>query len=332
MDYAALKVREAVDSVSSGFPRASEKPYVLKNNPADRPIFILTLSSQHLNINDLRTYAELELKKELSRIDGISEIDFTGGSLKEINIDVFPEALLSYNLSITDLSSIMQNSYFVNSQGKVIEYTRDTNVYTDARFKNVDEMRNIPVKWDNESGKVVLLGDIAKIYEGIRTPENISRVNKEERVAIYIKKSGGANTLNVCKDLFHFSQKLNSPTIQSQIIYNQGDYIRNAISNVQKAALLGAIIAILVLFIFIRNLQAIFLIAFCIPFSITMTLFLLYITKQELNLMTLSGFAIGIGMLLDNGVVMIEQFPVILEKTHYGNKVLQLYHQLYPQH
>ena len=206
MDYAALKVREAVDSVSSGFPRASEKPYVLKNNPADRPIFILTLSSQHLNINDLRTYAELELKKELSRIDGISEIDFTGGSLKEINIDVFPEALLSYNLSITDLSSIIQNSYFVNSQGKVIEYTRDTNLYTDARFKNVDEMRNIPVKWDNESGKAVLLGDIAKIYEGIRTPENISRVNKEERVAIYIKKSGGANTLNVCKDLFHFSQ------------------------------------------------------------------------------------------------------------------------------
>ena len=304
--YSALRIREAVFSVSADFPRACEKPYIMKNDPDDRPVFIFNIKSEEMSLNELRVFAEKNIKKDLSMIDGISEIEFSGGSIKEIHVDVDPAALVAYELQITELSSILQNAYFVNSQGKIKEYNKDTILYTDARFTSINEIQTLPVHYDEKSKKLVMLKDIADVYEGVRQKENISRVNGDERVSIYIKKSGDANTLKVCNELLTYINKKIKNNIKFEIIYNQGEYISRAIGNVKDAGIIGGIIAILVLFIFINNFKAIILISFSIPFSIVLTFFLMYLLKIEINVMTLSGFALGIGMLLDNGIVMIQ--------------------------
>lgn len=309
IDYLAVKIREAVYTVAAEFPRACQKPYVMKYDPDDRSIFILNLKCNNMSLNDLRNYAEKVIKKDLSMIDGISEINFSGGGIKEVRIDVDQAKLVAYGINITQLSSVIQNAYFVNSQGKILEYNRDTTLYTDARFTTLEEMKIIPVFTDQKTKKIILIKDIANVYEGYREKEDISRLNGEERVGVFLKKSGDANTLNVCNNILKYvlnNNDNNNKVVEFEIIYNQGEYIKRAIGNVQSSAIIGGIVAVIVLILFIRNIKAITIVSFSIPFSIILTFFLMYLLKLEINLMTLSGFALGIGMLLDNSVVMIE--------------------------
>lgn len=317
MKYAALNVSEAADRVSGSFPQACKKPYIMKNDPNRRAIYIINLKSGTLNVDEIRTYGERMLKSELLRIDGVSEVDLSGGSLKEIHIDVDYRALSSYNVPITDISEVVQKSYFVHSGGEIYESNRERTLFTDARFSSLEEMRELTLFYDEEGMRPVRLGEVARIYEGYREKDRLSRLDGEESVNIYIKKSGDANTLEVCSRLERYLEENSHSELNFRVVYSQGEFIERAIDNVKQAALLGAIIAVLVLFIFIKDWRAIALITFSIPFSLLFTFFLMYIFKVEINVMTLSGLALGTGMLLDNGTVMLKALSQDLEKGEF---------------
>lgn len=305
MKHAALQVIEATDGVSHKFPQAAHKPYIIRNKPDDKPVFILSLRSDVLGLNDLRYFAERVLKKDILRLEGVSEVDFSGGSIREIHFNIDKDALLSYKIPITELPGIIQENYFVHSGGDIYEQNRERNLFADARFKTFAQMNAIPIHFDKKSGKYIYLSDVAVITESHREKDTISRVDGNNCVNVYIKKSGDANTINVCKKISGFIETGLDSRITPTTVYNQADYIRKSVNNLIFTALLGGIIAVLVLFVFIRDYKAVILIAFSIPFSLFFTFFCMYLSHVEFNIMTISGLALGIGMLLDNGVVMI---------------------------
>lgn len=317
MKYASLRVGDAVKRVSINFPTACREPYIIRNDPESRPLFIINLSSDFLNINDLRDYAEKDLKKEILKIEGVAEVDFSGGSIKDIHVNIDRDTLSSYNISILEVPKTIQDNYYITSGGDIFESNQDETLFVDNRFKSIEEMKKIPITYDDESRKTIRLGDLAYIYEGPREMENISRYNGKESVNIYIKKNGDANTIDLCKKIVSFINNIEKNKINYEVIYNQSQYIKKAINNLVSSAIIGGIIAILVLFVFFKDIKSIILISISIPFSILLTLFFMFIFKIKINVLTLSGMAIGIGMLLDNSIVMIDALYKDYEKNKY---------------
>lgn len=305
MKHAVLNVIEATDGVSYKFPQAAHKPYIIRNKPDDKPIFIISLRSDVMSLNDLRFHAERVLKKDILRLEGVSEVDFSGGSIREIHFNMDKDALLSYQIPITDIPKLIQENYFVHSGGDIYEQNRERNLFTDARFKNFAQMNSIPIHFDKKTNKYIYIQDVATITESPREKDSISRVDGNDCVNVYIKKSGDANTIDVCEKVNAFVTSGFDSRIKPTVVYNQADYIKKSVNNLIFTALLGGIIAVLVLFVFIRDYKAVILIAFSIPFSLFFTFFCMYLARIEFNIMTISGLALGIGMLLDNGVVMI---------------------------
>lgn len=305
MDMAALDMREKVDLIKAYLPDNASNPLVLKIDPNAQPIIELGITS-HINTNNFQSLIEDEIVPHFERIDGVASVSLEGKTEKEIKIIIDQDKLIGYGLTLDNIKNVLRSENLNLPGGKIHKGKKELIARTTGEFQSVNEIGEIPIILRNKD--IIKLKDFAKITYSYKDLDTITRVNNTQSIGLSIKKRSTANTVIVAKKVL---QKLTYvknkyPNLNITIGIDQSKFINKSIKNVSKTAVAGASLATLVLFLFLRNLRSTFIIAISIPVSIIFTFSLMYFGDLTINLISLGGLALGIGMLVDNSIVVLE--------------------------
>ena len=312
MDRAGLDVREKLEVLQ--LPLEASRPLLLRFNPATDPIMRLALtldeeqrSSDEASLKLLRRYADEEIKKLLEPVEGVAAVKISGGLEDEIQIDIDQRKMAQLRLSLEDLTTRLAAENVNVSAGRLEEGTQRYLVRTINQFRSVEEFGGLIVS--PGGGRPVYLRDIAEVRSGFSEREAIIRMNGREAVEIAIYKEGDANTVHVAGGVRERVAELQDELpvgVGIETVDDQSVFIGRAIGEVVNAAILGGLLAVLVIFLFLRNVWFTLTIALSIPVSIIATFFLMGQAGISLNIMSLGGIALATGLLVDNGIVVLE--------------------------
>ncbi|RHX81905.1 efflux RND transporter permease subunit [Leptospira yasudae] len=302
----AVELKSKIDLIRDTFPREVEEPAVIRYDPSDRPIFIVKLESSSYSLKDLREIAENKIKKRLERVDGVSEIRVGGGRYREITVEVNRDILNHLGIPLSEVMERIRTANVDLPAGRIQSGENWINVRVLGKFSAMKIMEEITVRSPAQD-KLIKLKDIALVYDGHRDREDISRENGNENVTVYVQKAGEANTLSVCEGLREELSQISFPYVKTEVTYDQSEFIKISIDRVSSSATTGGLIAILVMFLFLRNFRATLIVGASIPLSIVITFAVMFLTKTGINVMTLAGLALGAGLLIDNSVVVLDR-------------------------
>ena len=305
MDAGTMQMREKLDLIRDFLPEDASSPFVFKIDPNAMPIIIAGLSSDR-GIDEIQSIAENKLKSRLERIEGVASVDISGGYEDMVRVLVNPLELDKYGLSMTGISNMLRMENLNLPGGSVEKGDKNLLVRSIGEFESVKEISDLPIILSN--GSKIYLSDIAEVS---LIPKEITRINEldgVQSVSINIFKQSGYNTVDVAdkvnKELLKLEDEVEGVRIEN--VFDQSTYIKKSIQNVSRSGLIGGVLAILVLYLFLRNIRSTFIIGISIPVSIIATFSLIFFSGITLNLMTLGGLALGMGMLVDNSIVVLE--------------------------
>lgn len=305
MDDTMLQMREKIDTIKGFLPDGTTAPIVMKMDPNSMPIIQLAISSNG-DIYNTQKIAEDIIQPSIERIEGTASANVSGGLQQEVEVMLHEESLKGYNLNSNYVGQMIQAENINLPGGSVEKGNNELIVRTVGEFKSVEEIRdlNIPLT----SGGTVRLKDIADVNLVNKEQDSITKLNGEDVVQISIMKQSDGNTVNVARNVNKELEKIRAeyPNIKIETIFDQSEYINLSINNLKNTAITGAILAVVILLIFLRSFKTTTVIAISIPISIITTFILLYFTGITLNMMTIGALALGIGMLVDNSIVVIE--------------------------
>ena len=307
MDMASLDVREKLDTIA--LPLDVKKPLLLRFNPNLDPIMRLALSvpnASEANLKQMRTYAEEELKRRLEALSGVAAVRLSGGLEQEVHILLNQEKLSQLNLNADDIKRRINEENINLSAGKVIQGDREYLVRTLNQFNSLEELGQVIVYRNEQT--LVRLFEVATITDAYKERSDITRIGSQESIELAIYKEGDANTVAVAKKLRDELAKINQDPKQNklEVIYDQSEFIESAISEVTSSALMGSVLSMLVIYLFLRNIVPTLIISISIPFSVIATFNMMYFADISLNIMSLGGIALAIGLLVDNAIVVLE--------------------------
>lgn len=303
MDFTALKMREKVDMIKGFLPEGASDPIIMQIDPNAQAIMQISVSGD--DIATLQSYAENDLKSRLERIKGVASVDISGGYDNYVSVKVHTDRLNGYGLSMDTIAQSLVAQNLNLPAGKVNKGDKSLLVRMVGEFTSIDQIKNIPIMLS--SGSTIYLQDIAEVSLANKDLTTISKVNGESAVSISIQKQAGMNTVAVANEVRKTIDEINKTSpYKIDIIIDQSEYIKQSISQVSSSALMGGILAVLILFIFLRNIRSTVIISLSIPISVITTFVLIYFNGITLNMMTLGGLALGVGMLVDNSVVVLE--------------------------
>lgn len=306
MDSAMLDIRENISFVESFLPEGAGKPMVIKMDPNMMPIIQIGVSGGE-NLEQVQDIAEDIIEPRLSRIPEIASVVLTGGNVRQISVEVDPVKLDNYGLSLAQVTGVLKTENFNMSGGQYDQGERQYYVRNLQQFESIDDIKNVRIL--TATGQAIRLGDIAAIEEGYKKATQITRVNGVPAVGIHCLKQTGANTVNASQKVIAELDKMEKEMdvdLDVSVVMNQADYIQQAIQNTEKMILEGAILAILVIFLFLRNMRSTLIIFTAIPVSIITTFILMYFTNSTVNLITMGGLALGVGRIVDDSIVVFE--------------------------
>ena len=305
MDFASLEMREKIDLVKNYLPEDALAPMVLKIDPNALPIMLIGVSGNE-DLSTLKELAEFKIKPRLERLVGVASVSITGGYDDVIEIIVDPIRLSSYGLTLQQLAGLLRAENINLPIGEITDGSINKLIRTVGEFSDIEEIKNLPIT--TPMATIVALQDIAEVNLVNSERLQIVKMNGEDGIRLTLQKQSVANTVQVANrvnnELININQEFDGIKIQS--IIDQSVYIKKSIGNVAKTAIYGGILAILVLYIFLRSFKTTAVIALAIPISVICTFALMYFSGITLNILSLGGFALGVGMLVDNGIVVIE--------------------------
>lgn len=314
MDFATLKLREKLDLLR--LPVAATKPIILRYDPNQEPIMKLGITGD-IDLGRIRYIAERELKQALESIEGVAACSISGGLEDEIHIDIDEQKLSLLNIPITTVVSRLSQENVNLSAGILKQKDSQFLVRTVNQFKEVEEIKDIIIQ---KTGDIqITLGSVAEVFRGYKERKVISRINGRECIEAAIYRAADANTVTVSDAVTEKLGQVQRTTLQPRnmdymVITNQAKFIKNTINQVKQTALIGGILAILILLYFLKNFRSTLIIGISIPISVIITFFLMYSSNISLNIISLGGLALGIGMLVDNSIVVLESIQRYREK------------------
>lgn len=316
MDFAALDMREKVDLVKGFLPDLAGNPLVLKIDPNAMPVIDISMSSA-MPIDKLQTIIEDNISSRLERLEGVASVAISGGKEKEIKVELNQAKLSGYGLSIPQIQNILRSENLNLPGGTVKRGDQEFIVRTTGEFKTLEEIRNIPLSL--RSGESIRLYDVATVEEGFKEVKSLSRYNDESSIGISISKQSVANTVKVAEKVLTEINVLKAeyPEINMEIALDQSEFINKSISTAVASAVGGGLLAIIILFLFLRNLRSTFIVGIAIPVSIITTFGLMFFADLSINLISLGGLALGIGMLVDNSIVVLENIYRLADEEGY---------------
>lgn len=329
MDFASLDVREKLDLVT--LPKESDQPVLLRFDPSLDPIMRIGLYGDE-SLVALRLIAEDEIKPVLEGLGGetkegllgfggrggVAAVKVSGGLQEEIHVEIQEAKLASLGIPISKVAARLKEENVNLTGGSIKEGEAEYLVRTLNEFKRVDEIDDIAL--DVRNNVPIVLGDVSTVTKSHKERSVITRLNGRESVEIAIFKEADANTVTVARLVKEKLEGLNdslkkfSGNLKMEVVFDQSRFIEQSIKEVIDTAILGGILAVIILFFFLRTLKSTLIIGFSIPLSIVATFFFMYISGVSLNIMSLGGLALGIGMLVDNSIVVLESIDRFRQK------------------
>ncbi|MBN1293670.1 MAG: efflux RND transporter permease subunit [Candidatus Latescibacteria bacterium] len=305
LDVAANDIRDRIDRIMSRLPEDIERPRIYKFDISAFPILYYGVSS-NLNPLDLRQLVEDQVKYRLERVPGVASTAIRGGLNREIHVDLKAAQLKALGLSTDAIISALRNENRNIPAGLFERGNMDVLIRTQGEFLSLDEIRNTVVTI--RGGTPIQIKDVANVEDSWVEIRDLSRINGKPGLRFSIYKQSGSNTVKVAEAAHAEVMKINRdiPQIEMSPIFDQSIYIKQSIRNVGFSTLIGGILAVIILFVFLRNISSTAIIATAIPISIIATFALIYFGGFTLNIMTFGGLALGIGMLVDNAIVVLE--------------------------
>ncbi|UCC83056.1 MAG: efflux RND transporter permease subunit [Gemmatimonadota bacterium] len=307
MEFATLNVRERLDNVRYNLPERAERPTILRSDPTSEPVMTLAATSDVSDLWELKEVAENVFKRRLEQVDGIAQAAVAGGLEREIHVQVDPRRLEALDVTIDQVSAALDAANYSAPGGNIRRGRYRYSLRALGEFQTVAEIGETVVG-RGADGSVVLLRDVARVEDGFADRETVARYNGRESVGLLLYKEAGSNTVQVAERVDEVLEqlRLEYPAVELAIASSQAGFIRDAISNVVQALALGGVLAFLVLFLFLHDARYPVAISLSIPISVIFTFGLLYLSGVSLNIMSLGGLALGVGMLVDNSIVVLE--------------------------
>jgi HAE1 family hydrophobic/amphiphilic exporter-1 len=305
LDAAANDIRDRLDRVVRHLPDTAEKPGLRKFDLASFPVLIL---GAHSNLDPLqmRRIIDDQVKYRIERLPGVAALDVHGGLDREVHVNLSADKIKALELPLDQVISKIKSENVNIPAGAVERGNIEITVRTPGEYTNLDELRNTVIAI--REGVPIQLKEVASVEDSWEKITRIVRVNGQPGVRMAVNKQSGTNTVEVAKGVKREIERINQDIPQIQIIpmIDTSDYIQRSIRNVGSSIIYGGALAILVLLLFLRSIGSTAVIATAIPISIIATFALLYFGNFTLNLMSLGGLALGIGMLVDNAIVVQE--------------------------
>ena len=306
---ASEDIREALERIYDLLPDNADKPNIRKFATDDTSLMEVAIYGLEDKAS-LYNIAENQIAPKIKQAKGVAQAETRGGLKRQIKIDVNLNRLKAYNININQISEALSrdNNNLVGGQANhgFYKYT----IRTMGEIESIDDIKNIAVdlKTNTYGTKaIVKIKDLAEVYEGYDDEINIVKINGEESVSIAVNKESGANTVEVAKNVKRKLEEYNFPEgVNYEIMFNNADGINDAIKGVLTTAWQGGLFAIIILMIYMWNLRSVSVIAISIPLSIIITFTLMYFMNITLNVISLSGLVLGIGMMVDNSIVVLE--------------------------
>jgi HAE1 family hydrophobic/amphiphilic exporter-1 len=305
IDTAAIDVQGKLENEINELPDDIVRPRIRKFDIARFPIVLLGISS-NLDPVELTELIEDQIRYRFARITGVAQVDVWGGYNREVRIEVDPERLNAVGIPLDRVLNAIRDANLDLPTGKIEQGRYEVILRAPAEFVNLDQIRDTVI--DQVDGAATTLGQIADVKDTYQKLTRIIRVNDGRGLRVAIRKQADANTVEVSRRILDEIEAVNQafPQINIVPVLNQGNYIERSITNVARSVLYGGGLAIVVLLFFLRNIQSTLVISLSIPISIVATFTLIYFGGFTINLMTLGGLALGVGMMVDSSIVVLE--------------------------
>jgi len=316
LDAAANDIRDKIDLVRSYLPEDSKTPITIRMDPSMMPIMMLSIQGQRTP-EEIRNLAEDMIQPRLEQIDGVASVSVVGGREKSINVDIPRDRLEAYGLSVSQIAQMIGAQNIQSSGGTIESADLNYSIKTNGKYRSIEDLKNTVISYKTTltdgstmpSVVALRLRDVADVYEGYKSQSSLAYLDGEPSVMLMIQKQSGKNSVASAKKV-----RAALKTLQKELpndigiveTYNTTDIIEQTIHEVVSSVIIGALLAVVVLFVFLRSFKTTFIIGLSIPVSVFITLMLMYFKGISINMISMGGLLLGIGMLVDNSIVVLE--------------------------
>ena len=307
MEQADADIRKYIDFVRDYLPPDATEPLTFIFDPSLQPIIFMTLSSEYLGPAELRRLSEKTIEPLLERIEGVASVQTQGGLQRQINVYLNPVLLASYGLSPTDINRAIQTGGGIQPGGTIETAVKNYNLRIFSEYHSLDQIRNTIVTL--KGPQPVYVKDVADVTDGYKESTSEVRADYGEGITLIITKQSDANTVltsRKIKEAFPEIQKSLPKGVKLSVLWDQSDFILRSINNLRNTAVIAFFMAFFVIYFFLRNWRGSFIIAISIPAAVIATFAALYAADLTLNIISMAGLALAIGMLVDNSIVVLE--------------------------
>lgn len=320
LDEAANELRIRLDRRRASLPEDMEPPVMYKFDVSQYPILFLTVASPDMDSRALRHFVEKRVQYRLERVPGVAQFTVRGGLRREIHVDLDLQKLRALNLSVADVVRIVRMENLNRPVGPVREGRFEVLLRTQGEFQNLDQIRSLVLT--QRGGVPVQLRDVATVEDSHEEVRQLVSVNGTPAVRLFVYKQSGANTVEVSNEVWKEVERIHRdyPNVKIGTTGDTADYIKAAIANVKGATIQGGALAVLVLLFFLRSVPSMLIIGVAIPVSVIATFAVMHGAGFTLNTVTFGGLALGVGMLVDNAIVVLEN---IFRHREQGRRLIE---------
>ncbi|TVQ67227.1 MAG: efflux RND transporter permease subunit [Balneolaceae bacterium] len=309
------KVREAVERIRPILPSEANEPFIFQFDPDRAPVMRVSVESDVLGLDELRTLSTEFIEPRFERIPGVASAETRGGLTRNIYVDLLPAAMARHSIMPSDVVNAIRGNNVQQPIGSLVADRISYSVRAQSMYRDIEEISQTVVSIQNDVP--VRVRDIAVVRDDYEEIRNIVEINGRNSVTVEIQKQSDANTLDVTHQIVATMQEFlpNLPTsVTMQVLSNEGEFIENSISNLAQSALIALVVVIVILLLFMGGWRIAFVVAMSIPVSLTATFTAMYALDITLNIISITGLALAIGLLVDNSIVVSESIANQLEK------------------
>ncbi len=315
MTKAETDIRKNIDLIRDFLPSDAGQPLTFAFNPSMQPIMFFNVSSNLLGEVELKQILKEQVEPRLERLEGVASVDVSGGTEREIQVRIDPYKLSANNLTMDQVVNALRVANLDVPGGLLEEGRREFSVITETAFDNVTQIENVIVGY-SARGVAIPLKQVATVEDGYKEQAQIVRNNRENSIFIIAYKQSDANTVNACNNIIDYLPTLEKQIgndVKFSIVFSQSEFIEKSVRNLSTTAILAFLLSALVLFFFLRHVNSSLIVAVSIPVSILLTFFIMSQIGLTLNIISMAGLALAIGLLVDNSIVVLEN---IFRRNH----------------
>ena len=305
MDEAMQEIRDKIGQIKN-LPDGVETPTVSKMDPNSSAVMEIAMSGG-VNLADLTQIAKNKVQPALEQVSGAADVTITGAKTQQVQVLVDPLKLNSYGIALSAITSVLANENSEVSAGTLPNGLKNVTIMSTGKYESLDQIANTTLT--TSQGATIHLGDVAEVSQGYADMDQISYLNGRPCVSLSVMKQSGANTVSVSQGVHQELNVLQNElpaSVHLVVVSDEATSIEDSINSVKESAVVGGILAVLVIFLFLRNIKTTLVVAASIPISIIATFILLYFSGTTLNTISLGGLSLGVGLIVDDSIVVLE--------------------------